>query len=515
MTEQNGLIVGIDLGTTNTAVAVIDETGRPEVLRNSEGANTTPSVVYLTNGEAIVGTPARHQRLVSDTDVIERVKPHMGDPEWRRVTSDGERHTAEQVSAFILRKVCDDAATALGSPVTRAVITVPAYFDEARRQATRDAGKIAGLEVERVLSEPTAAALAYGLRARDAGNVLVYDLGGGTFDVTVLRIENGDFDVVATAGDAQLGGADFDDRLETWANTKIVEQGGSDVDDNSDPGARGRLREQCESAKHRLSNTESASIFTEVGELTINRDEFRDLIHDLLQRTRVMTKEALRQAGEKAGITTDNLDEVLLVGGSTRIPAIRELVAEITGKTPNQRLHPDEAVAMGAAAQAELLDAEADDRESTIGTRSVSDITAHGLGVISLNSEQTADVNNVIIPGGSKIPAQSHQEFYTVVEDQRTALMRITVGDHSSPDRVNVITEDQRGVPIPLPPAPYPKESPIRVTISYDVDAIVHVTAADGRTGRSLGDIEIERANNLSPDEVDRLSTDLQRRTVR
>lgn len=203
------------------------------------------------------------------------------------------------------------------------------------------------------------------------------------------------------------------------------------------------------------------------------------------------------------------------MGGSTRIPAVRELVAEITGRTPNQRLHPDEAVAMGAAAQAELLDAEADDRESTIGTRSVSDITAHGLGVISLNGDQTSDVNNVIIAGGSKVPAQAHQEFYTVVEDQRTALMRITVGDHTDPERVTVITEDQQGVPIPLPAAPYPKESPIRVTISYDVDAIVHVTATDGRNGRSLGDIEIERANNLGPEEVERLSTDLQRRTVR
>lgn len=515
MADQKGSIIGIDLGTTNTVVAVIDETDRPEILRNGEGANTTPSVVYLTKGEAIVGTPARHQRLVSDTDVIERVKPHMGDPDWRRVTSDGERHSAEQISAFILRKVCDDASTALGSEVTRAVITVPAYFDEARRQATRDAGRIAGLTVERVLSEPTAAALAYGLRDRDAGNVLVYDLGGGTFDVTVLRVEDGDFDVVTTTGDAQLGGGDFDDRLETWANTKVVEGGGTDVDDSDDPGARGRLREQCESAKHRLSGGESASIFTEVGELTITREEFQELVHDLLQRTRILTEDALRRAREEAGIAVEDLDEVLLVGGSTRIPAVRALVAEITGKTPNQRLHPDEAVAIGAAAQAELLDAEAEKRESRIGDRSISDVTSHGLGLVSLDADQTGDVNNVIIPGGSKIPAQSHQEFYTVVEDQRSALMRITVGDDTDPDRVHVITEDERGVPIPLPPPPYPKESPIKVTVSYDVDGIVHVAAVDGRTGRSLGDIEIERANNLDRTEVKRLENELRRKGVR
>ncbi|RKS04470.1 molecular chaperone DnaK [Nocardiopsis sp. Huas11] len=515
MSRQNGPIVGIDLGTTNTVVAVMDETGRPEVLRNSDGTNTTPSVVYLSGGEAVVGTPARHQRLVSDTDVVERIKPHMGESGWQQLTSDGQRYTAEQLSAFIVRKVCEDAALVLGKPVEAAVITVPAYFDEARRQATRDAGRIAGLKVERIISEPTAAALAYGLRDGDAGNVLVYDLGGGTFDVTVLRISDGDFDVIATAGDAQLGGADFDDRLETWANTRIVKQGGTDVDDSTDPGARGRLREQCENAKHRLSTAENASVFTEVGELKITRAEFDELIDDLLQRTRTLTQDALRTAEAKAGITAAALDEVLLVGGSTRIPAVKDLVADITGVSPNQRLHPDEAVALGAAVQAELIEADQSDRPSAVGDRTISDVTAHGLGVVSLDTVTNRDVNSVIIPAGSKVPAQHDQVFYTVVEDQEIVMLKVTVGDDTDPDLVDIITKDLRGVELTMPPAPFPKESPLRVTISYDIDAIVHVEVTNERTGRSLGDIEIERANNLSGAEVDALTTDMEGRIVR
>ncbi|WP_028649101.1 Hsp70 family protein [Nocardiopsis sp. CNT312] len=513
--SKNGRTVGIDLGTTNTVVAVMDETGRPEVLRNSDGANTTPSAVYLSGGEAVVGTPARHQRLVSDTDVVERIKPHMGEAGWKHQTSDGQSYTAEQLSAFIVRKICEDAALALGTPVESAVITVPAYFDEARRQATRDAGRIAGVTVERIISEPTAAALAYGLRDGDAGNVLVYDLGGGTFDVTVLRIQGGDFDVIATTGDAQLGGADFDDRLETWANGRIVAQGGTDIDDSTDPGARGRLREQCENAKHRLSTTESASVFTEAGEMKITRAEFNGLIEDLLERTRTLTQDALRTAGDKAGITAANLDEVLLVGGSTRIPAVKDLVTEITGLAPNQRLHPDEAVALGAAVQAELIDAERSDRDSAVGHRTVSDVTAHGLGVISLDGVNELEVNNVIIPAHSTVPAQHEQTFYSVVEDQEIVMLKVTVGDDTDPDLVEVITKDERGVKLRMPPAPFPKESPLRVTLSYDIDAIVHVEVTDERNGRSLGDIEIERANNLSSDQVDALKADMEGRIVR
>ncbi|MEY9214519.1 Hsp70 family protein [Thermobifida halotolerans] len=518
MSEKDAPVLGIDLGTTNSVVAVLDGTGRPEVVRNAQGQNTTPSVVYFRGSSVLVGAAAKQQRVLSGPlDVVENVKRHMGNPAWRHVTSTEEDHTPEQISAFILRKLREDASRALGVEATRAVITVPAYFDDPRRQATRDAGEIAGLDVVNIISEPTAAALAYGLRDADAGTVLVYDLGGGTFDVTVLRIADGSFDVIATSGDRELGGVNFDERLMNWVNDQVEAVGAEDLHESEDLRVLGLLREQCEVAKHTLSNLEDTEIFidTSVGAraFTVTRAVFEELTEDLLQRTADIVEEVMEVAREKAGISMADLDHVLLVGGSTRMPMVRRMLTGLTGIEPSESLHPDEAVALGAAVQGELVDARATGRTSTVGDREVSDVTAHGLGVISLDRETGRFVNNVILPAQSKIPGQRSELFETVDDDQTVIMARVTLGDDTDPDYVEIITRDKEGMPIRIPP--HPKGSPIRVTISYDVDGIVQVEVFDLVADRSLGMVEIERELNLPRADVELMSAELARKQVR
>ncbi|KUP95342.1 Hsp70 family protein [Thermobifida cellulosilytica] len=516
MSNSDSPVLGIDLGTTNSVVAVLDATGRPEVVRNSQGSNTTPSVVFFRGSTVLVGAPAKQQRGLGGADVVENVKRHMADPAWRHVTAAGEEYTPEQVSAFVLKKLREDASRALGVEATRAVITVPAYFDDPRRQATRDAGEIAGLEVVNIISEPTAAALAYGLREAEAGNVLVYDLGGGTFDVTVLRITDGSFDVVATAGDRELGGVNFDERLMNWVNNQVEAAGAEDLYEG-DPRVLGILREQCETAKHTLSSVGEAEIFIDTSQgpmdFTVTRENFEKLTEDLLQRTADLVEEVMEIAEEKAGITMADLDRVLLVGGSTRMPVVRRMLTELTGIRPSEELHPDEAVALGAAVQGELVDARTAGRSSAVGDREVSDVTAHGLGVLTLDEDEKRLVNTVVLPAQSKIPGQSSQTFYTVSDNQTTIDLQVTLGDDTDPEYVQVITENKQGVPIRIPP--YPKNSPVRITISYDIDGIVQVEVFDLVADRSLGMVEIERALNLSRDEVSAMSVQLARKKVR
>jgi molecular chaperone DnaK len=503
--------IGIDLGTTNSVSATVDPTGRPQAIRNSEGLNTTPSVVLIEEDDTVmVGGLAQRQAISRHMDVIQWVKREMGNTTWRFVSASGREYTAEEVSAQILRKLATDAERMLGEPVTRAVVTVPAYFDDSRRQATKDAGKIAGLEVMRVISEPTAAALAYGLHQRQAGVCLVYDLGGGTFDATVIRIERGDFTVLATTGDRNLGGYDFDNRIMAWANELVVAQGADDQFD--DGGAEARLRDQCEAAKHLLSQLDSAPIFIDSGDthakLELTRAIFEEVTADLLKRTVEMVEEVV----QAAGLSMPALDEVLLVGGSTRMPMVSRAVEQITGRRPNATLHPDEAVALGAAIQAELLVAAESGTTSPVGTPKINDVTAHGLGVVALD-EDGRERNFVILPANARIPRRESKVFRTVVHNQTEVKVRVTVGDDEEPGDVEIITKDSDGVELSIPP--YPAGSPIEVFIAYDIDGTVHVEVMDLVANRSLGEFPIDRRNNLAPEQVERLARDLRAATIR
>jgi len=338
--------VGIDLGTTYSAVAILRDTGEPEVLPNRDGENITPSVVLFQafdgRDDPLVGTMAKHSAASAPEDVVQFVKRNMGESAWRFNSTSGTAYAAEEVSAIILRRLKEDAELALGEPVTDAVITVPAYFDDARRTATRHAGKIAGLNVLRVLNEPTAAALSFGLDTSAEGTVLVYDLGGGTFDVTLMRISAGEFDVLGTDGDRNLGGFDFDNRLIEYIAAKVEEQGGPDLlDDNAQVVA---LREKAEMAKRSLTTVATTTVHVSADgrpfRVAVERSEFERITADLVNRTRDLTQHVL----EEAGVSWGQVDHVLLVGGSTRMPMIRSLVEKLAGKAADRSVHPDEAV---------------------------------------------------------------------------------------------------------------------------------------------------------------------------
>jgi molecular chaperone DnaK len=508
----NSKVIGIDLGTTNSVAAVIDATGRPEVVRNSEGSTVTPSVVLVQDdGAVLVGGMARRQAVARPHDVVLHVKRHMGDPDWRFVSASDQEYTAEQISAQILRKVADDTGRALAAEIRSAVITVPAYFDDSRRQATKDAAKIAGLEVLRIISEPTAAALAYGLDKRDAGICLVYDLGGGTFDVTVLQVSGGDFTVLATTGARNLGGFDFDNRLINWINEQVVDRGADDLLD--DPISEARLRDQCEAAKHTLSQLDTVPVFVDSSglnmQIELTREQFEALTIDLVQQTIEMVEEVV----DAANLTMTDLDEVLLVGGSTRMPMITRAVDKATGRIPNVTLHPDEAVALGAAVQAEILRAEFAGEDSTIGVGRVNDVTAHGLGVIALDAVGRHEKNFVILPANTPIPRRDSMDFFTVADQQTQINVQVTIGDDEETEAVEIITKDAEGVPLEIPP--YPKGSPIRVHIAYDIDGTVHVEVTDLVADKSLGEFPIDRRNNLSPDQVARMRHELSETKVR
>lgn len=498
-----GRTVGIDLGTTYSAVAILRETGEPEILPNRDGEDITPSVVlfqsYDGRDEPLVGTMAKHSAAGAPDDVVQFVKRHMGDSAWRFDSSGGHSYTAEEISAIILRRLREDAELALGEPVTDAVITVPAYFDDARRTATKHAGRIAGLNVLRVLNEPTAAALSFGLDTSAEGTVLVYDLGGGTFDVTLMRIAAGEFDVLGTDGDRNLGGFDFDNRLIEHIAEKVQEQGGPDL--LEDAGQVVALREKAEMAKRSLTTVATTTVHVSAGgrpfRVQVERAEFERITADLLRRTEDTTELVL----EDAGVSWSQVDHVLLVGGSTRMPMVRTLVEKLAGKPADRTVHPDEAVALGAAIQAAMEDSAAPGGDLTLfdGTAPVvSDVTSQSLGVIQLDSDTGREVNTIVIPRNSKIPAKFSVGGFTVQDNQTSINVQVTQGDDTDPEYVVEI--GSKDIPIP----PYPKGAPVRVTYAYDIDQTVFVELTDQTAGRSLGTFEVDRPANLSDDEVNR-----------
>lgn len=482
--------IGIDLGTTNSVVAVM-EGGKPTVIANAEGSRTTPSIVgFSKTGERLVGQLAKRQAIVNPDKTIASIKRHMG--ENYKVNIEGKDYTPQEISSMILRKLADDASNYLGEKVTSAVITVPAYFNDAQRQATKDAGKIAGLDVLRIVNEPTAAALAYGLEKDNAEKVLVFDLGGGTFDVSVLEIGDGVHEVLSTSGDTHLGGDDFDQKVMDWICEEFKKQEGIDL--TGDKQAMQRVKEAAEKAKCELSSVFETNInlpFITADangpkhlDLNLTRAKFEELSFDLLERC----KKPVEQAIQDAGISKSDINEVVLVGGSSRIPAVQKLVKEYTGKEPNQSVNPDEVVAVGAAVQAGVLAGE------------VKDIVLLDVTPLTLGIETLGGVMTPLVPRNTTIPVSKSQVFSTAENNQTAVDIQVLQGERPMARdnkslgmfRLEGIAPAMRGIP------------QIEVTFDIDANGIVNVSAKDKATNKEQK-ITITNSSNLSEADIDKM----------
>ena len=484
-------IIGIDLGTTNSCVAVM-EGGQPTVIPNAEGARTTPSVVAFTkSGERLVGEPAKRQAVTNADKTISSIKRHMGTD--YRVAIDDKKYSPQEISAMILQKLKGDAENYLGEKVTEAVITVPAYFNDAQRQATKDAGKIAGLEVKRIINEPTAAALAYGLDNEKEQKIMVYDLGGGTFDVSIIEIGDGVIEVLATAGNNHLGGDDFDQKVADYMISEFKKKEGVDL--STDKMAMQRIKEAAEKAKKELSSATTTNInlpFISMNangplhfDMDLTRAKFDELTHDLVEKT----AEPVRRALSDAGLTASELGQVLLVGGSTRVPAVQDKVKQLTGKEPSKSLNPDECVALGAAVHGGKL----------AGDAGAGDILLLDVTPLSLSIETMGGIATRLIERNTTIPTKKSQIFSTAADNQTAVDINVVQGERQfardnkslGQFRLDGIPPARRGVP------------QIEVTFDIDANGIVNVSAKDLGTGKEQH-ITITAGSNMSDDEINK-----------
>lgn len=490
-------IIGIDLGTTNSCVAVL-EGGEPQVITNAEGMRTTPSVVaFSKDGERMVGQFAKRQAIANPDRTISSIKREMGSD--YKVTIDGKSYSPQEISAMILSKLKADAESYLGEPVTQAVITVPAYFSDSQRQATKDAGKIAGLEVLRIINEPTAASLAYGLDKENNQKILVYDLGGGTFDVSILEIGDGVFEVLATAGDNRLGGDDFDKRVMDYLVAEFKKDSGMDL--SGDKTTMQRIKDAAETAKIELSQKTQTQVnipFIMVDpngtprhlDVTLTRAKFNELTSDLVDKTKVCVKKAMTDAN----VTNSDIDKVILVGGSSRIPAVQEMVKLITGKEPFKGINPDECVAVGAAIQGGVLSGE------------VKDVVLLDVTPLSLGLETLGGVFTKLIERNTTIPTKKSQIFSTAADGQTAVDIHILQGEREFAQYNKTLGRFQlSGI------APAPRGVPqIEVTFDIDANGIVHVSAKDKGTGKEQ-QITITSSTNLSDDDIKKAVDDAER----
>ena len=486
-----GKIIGIDLGTTNSCVAVM-EGGKPVVISNTEGARTTPSIVAFTKtGERLIGEPAKRQAVTNSDKTISSIKRHMGTN--HKSTIDDKKFSPQEISAMLLQKLKADAESYLGEKVTEAVITVPAYFNDAQRQATKDAGKIAGLEVKRIINEPTAAALAYGLDNEQEQKIMVYDLGGGTFDVSIIEIGDGVIEVLATSGDNKLGGDDFDEKVTNYMIDEFKKAEGVDL--STDKMALQRLREAAEKAKKELSSATTTNInlpfITATSEgpkhfdMNLTKAKFDELTSDLVERTTAPVTNALKDAG----ITASELSKVLLVGGSTRVPAVQDKVKQLTGQEPSKTLNPDECVAIGASVQGGKL----------AGDAGAGDILLLDVTPLSLSIETRGGVATKLIERNTTIPTKKSQIFSTAADNQTAVDINVVQGERQFAKdnkslgqfRLDGIPPARRGVP------------QIEVTFDIDANGIVNVSAKDLGTGREQH-ITITAGSNLSDEDIDK-----------
>ncbi len=488
-------VIGIDLGTTNSAVAILGDDGQPEIIRNRDGFNTTPSAVLFDDGEVIVGIQAKNAIVDQPDNVVTYVKRHIGNPNYVFVPeSSDDQYGAEVISSLILRYLVDSASEVLGEKVSDVVITVPAYFGDTERIATRQAGEIAGLNVLQMINEPTAAALSFGVSGDFRGKVLVYDLGGGTFDVTLMNVEDNNFTVIGTAGDRNLGGFDFDNEVIKLVAARYQELGGTiDPDDERQKAV---LRDQAELAKIRLSAADKAKVRLGATAITIVREEFDKAVADLVTRTRYILEDVM----EQSGLGYQDVDKLLLVGGSTKMRIIRSSVEEWTGLTADLKVHPDEAVALGAAIVAELKSAAETGAVPAVNAK-VTDVVAQGLGVAVVGDDGTM-INNLVVEPNTPVPNHIEASSFTTVGATREINFQVTEGDENGVELkyVKLIGESLLSLDYELP-----AKAPLRVVFVLGEDQTVEAELHDANSGRLIGKMTLQRADNLTKEQVQSL----------